>query len=585
MLFMAILETMGVASILPFMQVVSNPSLVQQNYWLSTIYRELNFSSTGTFLTFLGISALIIIAVNNGFSAFTTWLMYKFAWSQNHRLSTRLLERYIDRPWSFYLSRNTAEMSKNILSEVQIVIQGVLLAALRFVSRVAIVLLMIAVLAVANVRLALTVGIVLGGAYGLVYVFIRRKQRRLGKERLLQNGRRFQVSGEALAGIKELKVLGRERLFLRRFKNPSSRYCSVGAANQVVGALPRYALETIAYGGVLLIVLYSLRTSGDIRNMLPVLSLYVFAGYRLMPSLNEIFTTAVLIRFNRAPLERLHSDLADIRMNPSERAEVGRIQEDLRREPLPFRKEYSLKDVSYTYPGADSSALCSISLSIFPHQVIGVVGTTGAGKTTLVDIILGLLEPTSGSIEVDGEAMIGERVLRWQKSCGYIPQVIFLSDDTIEANIAFGLPSELVNKKAVERAAAIAQINTFIDSLPNGYATEVGERGVRLSGGQRQRIGIARALYHDPAVLVMDEATSSLDGATEAAVMQMMQQVSKMKTLIVIAHRLTTIEACDVIVLLDKGQVIAEGTYTELSESNPYFRSMAGLERLAVESR
>lgn len=581
MLFMAILEMVGIASILPFMQVVTNPGLVTENHWLSAVYEALGFSTTRSFLLFLGLAVLAAITINNAFSAFTSWLMFRFAWGQNHRLSSRLLARYLERPYVFYLSRNTAGLTKSILSEVQIVIQGVMLSGLRFVCRLLIALLIIGLLAAVDPRLALVAGLVLGGAYGFVYVLLRRKQKQLGKERLLQNGRRFQMAGEALSGIKELKVLGRERSFLKRFREPSWLYCRATATNQVVGALPRYALETIAFSGILLIVLYSLRSSGDMGELLPVLSLYVFAGYRLMPSLNEMFTAAVQIRFSSAALDELHADLMneDIEFD---RQVFDMTRESIHRKPLPLRREIALNDVSFTYPNASEASLDSVNLVIGRRQIVGLVGATGAGKTTLVDLVLGLLEPTRGSIEIDGEPLVGERRLSWRRSCGYIPQTIFLTDDSIRANIAFGIPEDLVEVEALERAAQIARIHDFIQALPDGYDTRVGERGIRLSGGERQRIGIARALYHDPDLLVMDEATSALDGATEAAVMEMIHTLGRTKTLIVIAHRLTTVRACDVIYLLQEGRVEAHGTYDTLASANTYFRTMAGLEPLTL---
>jgi ABC-type multidrug transport system fused ATPase/permease subunit len=330
-------------------------------------------------------------------------------------------------------------------------------------------------------------------------------------------------------------------------------------------------------------MLYSLRFSGDVRDMLPVLSLYVFAGYRLMPSLNELFTTAVLMRFNQSALNHLRDDLKGPEPEHElHKLTVDRVKEETERKPLPLRNALVLRDISFIYPNAEIASLESINLTIQPHTVVGFVGETGAGKTTLVDLVLGLLSPTSGVLEVDGEPLTGDRILRWQRSCGYIPQVIFLSDDTIRANIAFGVPSEMVDEEALVRAASIAQIDDFIATLPKTYDTVVGERGVRLSGGQRQRIGIARALYHDPDVIVMDEATSSLDGATEAAVMAMIHHLGKLKTLIVIAHRLSTVRACDVIYLLQDGKIEAHGTYPELALTNTYFRSMAGLEASAM---
>jgi ABC-type multidrug transport system fused ATPase/permease subunit len=582
MLLMALLEMLGVASILPFMQVVSNPGLIQQNHWLSRLYEGLDFSSTQSFLLFLGLFVLVAIMINNGFSALTTWLMYRYAWSQNHRLSSRLLARYLDRPYSYYLTRNTAGLSKNILSEVQIVVQGVMLSVLKLACRVMVVVLMIGLLAAVNYRLALILGFVLGSAYGSVFVLLRRKQRRLGRERVLQNARRFQMASEALSGIKELKVLGRERGFLRRFREPSLRFTRTSASNQVVSSLPRYALETIAFGGILLIVLYSVRFSENVSEMLPVLSLYVIAGYRLLPSLNEMFGSAMQIRFNRPALEDLREDLLESEVE-TDGHPTATSKEQYELDPLPLRKALELRNVSFVYPEAPVASLESISMTVERNQVVGLVGETGAGKTTLVDVLLGLLEPTDGVIEVDGKPLTVQDRFAWRRSCGYIPQEIFLSDDSVRANIAFGVPPDFIDDESVRRAGKIAQIHEFVIALPDKYETRVGERGVRLSGGQRQRIGIARALYHDPDVLVMDEATSSLDGATEAAVMEMIHSLGRTKTLVVIAHRLSTVRECDVIYLLQQGRITASGTYEELARTNPYFRSMAGMTDTVAE--
>jgi ABC-type multidrug transport system fused ATPase/permease subunit len=557
------------------MQVLTNPEIVNQNRWLADIYERGGFDSRESFLFFLGIAILVMISFNNAFSALTTWVMYRFAWNENHRLSTRLLGQYLNRPYTFYLSRNTAGLSKNILSEVQTVIQGVLLALLKLVSRSLIAILIIGLIATVNWQLALLIGVLLGGSYATIYVSLRRRQRRLGRERLWFNEQRFKIAAEALGGIKELKVLGRERAFLKRFQKPSWRFCRATASNQVVASLPRYALETIAFSGVLVIILYLLRTSGDISELLPVLTLYVFAGYRLMPSLNEIFTAAILIRFNRAALDDLHKDLLDSVFDSTRNGMLLAEERNLKR--LPLREQLSLNSVTYIYPNSEFPSLQGVDLSIRRHEVVGIVGETGAGKTTLVDVVLGLLEPTSGTIEVDGEALSGSRLKSWRLSCGYIPQEIFLTDDSIRSNIAFGVPEEAIDDDAVQRAATWAQIHDFIITLPHGYGTEVGERGVRLSGGQRQRIGIARALYHDPDVLVLDEATSSLDGATEAAVMEMIHNLGRKKTLILIAHRLSTVRACDVVHVLRQGRFIGSGTLDELAERNHDFRSMAGI--------
>jgi ABC-type multidrug transport system fused ATPase/permease subunit len=391
---------------------------------------------------------------------------------------------------------------------------------------------------------------------------------------MLHNEQRFRIAGEAFGGIKELKVLGRERAFLKRFERPSWSFCRATASNQVVASLPRYALETIAFSSVLLIILYLLRTSAGINELLPMISLYVFAGYRLMPSLNELFTTAIQIRFSRAALDDLHRDLMDW---SHESDQGSALKESRSRATLALRDRITLKDVSYTYPNANIASLEGIDLTIGKHAVVGIVGETGAGKTTLVDVILGLLEPTGGIIEVDGIVLSRDSQEAWRRSCGYIPQEIFLTDDSIRANIALGIADASIDEDAVIRAATWAQIHDFVSTLPDGYGTEVGERGVRLSGGQRQRIGIARALYHDPDLLVLDEATSSLDGATEAAVMEMIHNIGRKKTLILIAHRLSTVRACDMVYLLRQGRLIGSGTLDDLAERNHDFRAMAGI--------
>lgn len=583
MLFVALLEMTGIASILPFMQVASNPELLEENHWLALVYQRTGLESPGSFLLLLGVVVLVLIALTNGFSAFTAWLMYRFAWGQNHRLSMRLLSRYLDRPYAYFLNQNTAKLSKNILSEVQNVIQGVMLAALRFSARLLVACLIIGLLAAVNPYLALIVGLVLGGAYSSVYLMLKRRQRRLGIERLKENGRRFQIAGEALVGIKEVKVLGRETAFLRRFSEPSWGYCKATASNQVVAALPRYALETIAFCAILLIVLYSLKVSKDMGHILPVLSLYAFAGYRLMPALNEIFTAAVQIRFNRAALDDLHSALMDGDQGRGWKRAARSAQAEP--EPISLERELALKDISFTYPGAHSPSLHDFNLKIRSREVVGLVGETGVGKTTLVDLILGLLEPTSGTMEVDGVPVRGDALRAWRRSCGYVPQAIFISDDTIRANIAFGIPAASIDESAVRNAARMAHIDEFVETLPEGYDTIVGERGIRLSGGQRQRIGIARALYHDPEVLIMDEATSSLDGVTETAVMETIQSFNQKKTMIVIAHRLSTVRMCDVIHLMRNGRILVSGTYEELESQSIDFRAMAGLEAIPEKGR
>jgi ABC-type multidrug transport system fused ATPase/permease subunit len=319
---------------------------------------------------------------------------------------------------------------------------------------------------------------------------------------------------------------------------------------------------------ILLIVLFIVVKEQRLDTILPILGLFAFAGYRIMPALNLLFTSAAQVQYSRAMLVNISKSLSEASVQPA----------DLRRtsERLPLRREIKLKNVTYTYPKAERPSLRGLSITLPAKKTFGFVGKTGAGKTTAVDLILGLLQPQSGEVEVDGVAITSANVRTWQRSIGYVAQQIFLADDTVASNIAFGVPEDEIDMAAVERAARIAMVHDFVvGKLPQGYLTMVGERGVRLSGGERQRIGIARALYHDPDVLVLDEATSALDNVTERAVMDAIHNIGQSKTIILIAHRLTTVRACDAIFVLEGGCLGAHGTYDELLVAGESFREMA----------
>lgn len=383
------------------------------------------------------------------------------------------------------------------------------------------------------------------------------------------NARRFKIASEAFGGIKAVKLMGSEDTFVQRYSAYSFQYAKHNATAEVLSALPLYALETVAFGGIILIVLYLLATRGDLAQVLPLAGLFTFAGYRMMPAMQQIYSGAIQLRFNLAVLDTLHEAL-QVGVATTERRDSRDI------EPLPFKDKLELHAITFRYPRTAEPVIRDLSLTIKAGSSVAFAGKTGSGKTTISDIILGLLPVDGGSMRVDGVEIGSENLRRWQRNLGYVPQDIYLQDDTIAANIAFGMADKEVDMAAVERAARIANIHDFIvGELPQGYESMIGERGVRLSGGERQRVGIARALYHDPAVLVLDEATSALDGATERMVFAAIENIARVKTLIIIAHRLTTVRKCDVVYVIDDGRIIARGTYGELMESNAKFREMA----------
>lgn len=568
MLLHALVEAAGIASIVPFLTLVANPSAVQDNPILHWLFAAFGFASINWFLLFLGFVVLGVLVLSNGIAALATWAMLRFSWIQNHSLSRRLLASYLYRPYVFFLNQNTAALGRNILMETQQVVNGLLIPGMRALSKGFVMLFILAFLLIVNPMLALVMITTLGSAYGVIYGFVRRKLARIGGERAEANTVRFKIANEAFGAIKLLKLLGKEELFIERYSSQSFRYSDRMASAALISSIPRYAMETIAFGGILVVVLYLLIMRQNLGQVLPLVGLYAFAGYRLMPALQVLFSGAAQVKFNAAALDALHEALeGDV---------ICATSVDRDTLPLPFHRTLELRDVEFRYPGAGLPVIEGLSLTIDVGTSVGFAGRTGSGKTTTVDLILGLLRPTSGGIYVDGTEITDENLGRWQRNLGYVPQEIYLTDDTVARNIALGIPDEQIDMKAVERVAQIANIHEFIlTSLPEGYQTTVGERGVRLSGGERQRIGIARALYHDPAVLILDEATSALDGATEDDVFKAIANVAKVKTLIIIAHRLTTVKDCDIVYVMDDGRIVAQGKYDELLGASAQFRDMA----------
>lgn len=570
---MAFIEMAGIASIMPFMAVVANQDVIRTNRWLKLFYDFFKFTSLHSFLFFLGSLVLGMLVFSNIFKALTTWLTLRFDNRLNYMLARRLLAQYLARPYSFFLNRNTAVLGKNVLSEVKNVIGGVLSAGMQVLSSALVGFFILALLLMVNPLIAVTIVAVLGGSYGGIYLLARNRLTTIGREQLEANSMKYKAASEALSGIKDLKILGRERVFLDRFAVQAQLHARNNVIAGIISQLPRYALEVVAFGGILLIVLFFLGSEQGLGQMVPLLALYAFAGYRLLPALQQIFSGITTVRVNLATLEALHRDLTEERRKTDPEL-ILTDTEGL--EPLPFTGGLELRNIGFTYPEAQDQVLDGINLTIVHNTTVGFIGATGCGKTTTVDIILGLLTPSEGHLLADGIEVSGGNLLRWQRNLGYVPQNIFLSDDTVTRNIAFGVQDSEIDMAAVVRAARIANLAEFVEKeLPQGYETVIGERGVRLSGGQRQRIGIARALYRDPSVLIMDEATSSLDGVTEEAVMDAIRNLSRKKTIIMIAHRLTTVKDCDIIYLMEHGKIINQNTYAELQKSSEWFKVAA----------
>ncbi len=557
-IMMAFLDMIGVASILPFMAVLANPSIVETNLILNNMFQASSFfgvEDDQQFLFALGILVFITLITSLSFKAFITYAQVRFVEMRGYSISKRLIEGYLHQPYSWFLSRHSADLGKTILSEVGRAVGNGLNPMMEIVAKGMVTIAIILLLIVANPKLALIVGFSLGGFYALIFYIIRSYIRRIGEVNLKNNKLRFLAVNEAFGATKEVKVGGLEETYIKSFSNSAQTLAKTMASSKVIAQLPRFILEAIAFGGILLIILYVMGKTGSFNDALPIISLYVFAGYRLMPAMQQIYSSFTSLSFVGPSLDKLIDDLKNIK--PLNRNQNPGI--------LSFNKTITLKNIHYNYPNASRTALKNINLSIPAKFTVGLVGATGSGKTTIVDIILGLLEPQKGNVEIDGNVLTENNLRAWQRSIGYVPQNIFLSDDSIEANIAFGVDPKEINNEAVKKASKIANLHEFVmEELPQQYQTLIGERGVRLSGGQKQRIGIARALYHNTQILILDEATSALDDQTEKAVMDAVNNLSNKITIILIAHRLNTVKNCDIIFKIEKGQLIGQGSYKEI---------------------
>ena len=560
-IMMAFLDMIGVASILPFMAVLTNPNLIETNNILNSSFKILNnygINSYDEFLFTLGIFVFILLIISLLFRSLTVYFQIRFVQMREHSIGRRLLEFYLNQPYSWFLNRNSADLGKSIISEVQKIINFGVRPLIELIAKGIVTVAIITLLILTNPKLALIVSISLSGIYALIFYFAREYLGVNGNKNLKNNKERFRAFTEAFGASKEVKVLGIEQSYIDRFSKSSKIFAQTQAMSKIISQAPRYILEAVAFGGMLLIILYSIAISGSFNSSLPVISLYIFAGYRIMPALQQIYGSLTQLTFISPSLDKLMHDL-----NNFKTYDENQNKQD--KDALHLKKNIKLKNIYYSYPNTNYPTLNNINLTIPVKSTVGFVGQTGSGKTTIVDIILSLLEAQKGVLEVDGKIITKQNARAWQRSIGYVPQHIYLSDDTVAANIAFGVERKNINQEAVEKACKIANLDEFIiNDLPKNYETTIGERGVRLSGGQRQRIGIARALYHNPEVLILDEATSALDNQTEKAVMDAVNNIEKDKTIILIAHRLNTVKNCDIIFKLDKGQLTDTETFNKL---------------------
>lgn len=565
---MAMLETLGIASLMPFLAVLSDPSLIQDNSFLSKGYQissSFLIQNQDQFLLLLGIISFLIIIFSSIYKVYTYYKMYQFLEMLRHSVASRLIESFLFQSYTFFLTKDSSDITKTVLSEVDAVIGSVVRPTFVMIANFFVLLAVVILLLIANPLLLLTTAGLISILYFLFYYKLRLYIQSIGEQRLNANKSRFSVLNEALNNIKFVKFYARESDYVSKFRVESKNFADSVAKFLTLNQVPKYLIEGIAFGGLISLVLLLLTFAGGLKGgalgtILPTIGLYAFAVYRLQPALQGIFNGFSALKYGEIAIDNLLVDIKSVKEIDTQR---------LLGENLDIKSSIELSDIDFSYSKSSMKVLKKINLSIPAGSKIGVVGKTGSGKTTLIDIILGLLKPELGNLIIDGVIVDNSNISGWKKNIGYVPQDIILNDAPIVENIAYGVPKEKIDVQKAISCAKHAQLHDFvINRTTEGYQTFVGERGVRLSGGQRQRLGIARALYHDPKVLIFDEATSALDSETEISVMQSLNLICKDRTVILIAHRLSTLENCDRIIRLEDGTVVFDGNFHEFCLEN-----------------
>lgn len=561
-------DVMGIGSILPFLAVAADPGLIHANKSLEAIYLAVGFTDERDFVFALGALSFVLVTAGNLLHAGSGWLLTRFAATKGHSVSTALIRHYLKRPYEQYLSGNTADLMASLFLDVRKFTDGILRPAMLVFSSAVLAFAIFGLLVAIDAAIAISVGAVLIVLYSALYRFLRTKFFAMGEQASEDDSTRMRLVTEALAAIKEVKVFGAERFFTERFAAVSGALARNEPIGHAMSQTPRHIIEAIAFGGVVIIVLVLTGDADRFRVALPLIAVFTFAGYRLLPAVQHIFSGAATIAFNRPALHALAVQLRALLA--SDATSIERVPAL----PVPDWLAIEFRNVTVTFPGRAAAALDRVNIRIARNTTTGLIGHTGAGKSTLIDVLVGLIAPASGAVTADG-IEVREFGRGWCKDIGYVPQHPVLLDATIAQNVAFGEAENRIDHHRVAQAARLARIDGFIEKdLPERYATLVGDRGIRLSGGQRQRIALARALYRKPKIIVLDEATSSVDAETERQIMETVRELSSKATIIAVAHRVSAFRAFDKLVLLSHGKCVSEGSFSQLLENTPEFKAL-----------
>lgn len=566
---MGLFDVVGVGAILPFMKVVAAENIAEESGWAMRLSEITNLRDHRSLVLVTGASAFLLISISNLIKIYVLWQQQKVTWGISHQLSSRLLALYLSRGYSFFLSKNSVELKVKVLQEINTVITGVLIPIQNLVAQVTLMVVIFLLLVYVQPTLAISTLFFLASIFACIYLFRRRELRNMGEKRVAANVRRYRSLLELFSGIKAFIVYQVEDYFHRRFSQAAKEFSNIQPRLFLMTSAPRMVVEILIFGGLIIITTYLVFSEKGLLAALPLLTLYALAGIKMLPAIQGIFTSVSTLRHNSNVLDELYDDIT----HPLN----GSVPFPSRGyPPITFNQKISLKNITFQHTTATNPTLTDISIDIQRGQTVAFIGSTGSGKSTIIDLIVGLLRPQIGEIKIDNQLLDANTIPGWQKTLAYVPQDVVLFDDTVAKNIAVGV--EEIDYKLLHQASKIAKIYHFISQeLPAGFETTVGERGARLSGGQKQRIGLARALYRKPEILILDEATSALDNLTEHQVLQSLEEHSEDLTIIVVAHRLATVRHADTIHLLQEGRVVASGNYENLLEKNSAFQQLAQL--------
>ena len=568
-IIMSFLEVLSVLAVGPFVTFLGNPNVLNTNKYFIFFYNYFNFTNENTFLIFLSFCVLIIMVISAIVSMFTIWCLSMYGAKVGADLSNRLYNFYIHQPWLFHSVNNSSTLTNKISQEC-LRITNTIISPLMFLNaKLAVIFFISLGIIIYNPVISMFGLFIFSISYLILYRFVRKKYHRNGK--VITDGQkiRFKLMSEGFGGIREILLMGRQKHFVKNFSNASSNFAYATGNTSVLSLIPRYAMELLAFGSVIILVLFFLiNQNNSLIGILPILSIFAVASIKILPAFQQVYANISFIKGNLASFEVLKEDLKN---STKEKNITDKLDQFSKWNP---KKNIEFKNICFDYPNSSKKTLNNLNFKIKINTITGFVGKSGSGKSTTLDVLLGLITPKSGKIIIDGIELSPLNVRKWQNDIGFVSQSIFLADVSIKENIAFGIPGHLIDEKRISLAAEMSLLNEFISELPNGINTIIGERGVQISGGQRQRIGIARALYRNCSILVFDEATSSLDTVSEKHIMQTINNLSGKKTIILVSHRLSTVRDSECIYLMEEGQIIDKGNFDDLLNKNKFFKKM-----------